>query len=266
MPELPPFTTLMTEMAPPRVLLVTLNRPDAANAFNTAMAGELTALFEALNLDSGDVRAVVLTGAGGRAFCAGGDLKERHGMSDAAWFAQHRIYERMARAIIGLPLPLIAAVNGAAYGGGCELASACDFIYAADNARFAQTEVRLGIIPGAGGTQLLARAVGERRAKELIMSGTTFSATEAAQWGLVNKVVPADDLLPAVLEMAGMIAGNAPVAVRQAKQAIHTGMDMGLAAGLSFEIEAYNRTVTTADRREGVAAFNEKRKPDFSGS
>jgi enoyl-CoA hydratase len=266
MPELPPFTTLMTEMAPPRVLLVTLNRPDAANAFNTAMAGELTALFEALNLDSGDVRAVVLTGAGGRAFCAGGDLKERHGMSDAAWFAQHRIYERMARAIIGLPLPLIAAVNGAAYGGGCELASACDFIYAADNARFAQTEVRLGIIPGAGGTQLLARAVGERRAKELIMSGAAFSATEAAQWGLVNKVVPADDLLPAVLEMAGMIAGNAPVAVRQAKQAIHTGMDMGLAAGLSFEIEAYNRTVTTADRREGVAAFNEKRKPDFSGS
>ena len=266
MPELPPFTTLMTEMAAPRVLLVTLNRPDAANAFNTAMAGELTTLFEALNLDSGDVRAVVLTGAGGRAFCAGGDLKERHGMSDADWFAQHRIYERMARAIIGLPLPLIAAVNGAAYGGGCELASACDFIYAADNARFAQTEVRLGIIPGAGGTQLLARAVGERRAKELIMSGAAFSATEAAQWGLVNKVVPADDLLPAVLEMAGMIAGNAPVAVRQAKQAIHTGMDMGLAAGLSFEIEAYNRTVTTADRREGVAAFNEKRKPDFSGS
>ena len=187
-------------------------------------------------------------------------------MSDAAWFAQHRIYERMARAIIGLPLPLIGAVNGAAYGGGCELASACDFIYAAEGARFAQTEVRLGIIPGAGGTQLLARAVGERRAKEIIMSAKPFSAADAAAWGLVNRVLPADELLPAALEIAGIIAGNAPVAVRQAKQAIRTGMDMGLAAGLSFEIEAYNRTVTTADRREGVAAFNEKRTPDFTGA
>tara|TARA_X000000950_G_scaffold250384_1_gene311004 strand:+ start:1446 stop:2249 length:804 start_codon:yes stop_codon:yes gene_type:complete len=266
MPDLPSFTTLMTEMAAPKVLLVTLNRPDFANAFNTEMAEELTVLFEMLNLDAGDIRAVVLTGAGERAFCAGGDLKERHGMSDAAWFAQHRIYERMARAIIGLPLPLMGAVNGAAYGGGCELASACDFIYAAEGARFAQTEVRLGIIPGAGGTQLLARAVGERRAKEIIMSGKPFPAGDAAAWGLVSRVLPSGELLPAALEMAGTIAGNAPVAVRQAKQAIRTGMDMGLAAGLSFEIEAYNRTVTTADRREGVAAFNEKRKPDFNGS
>ena len=264
-PDLTEFSTLMTEMAAPKVLLVTLNRPDFANAFNTEMAEELTVLFERLNLDAGGIRAVVLTGAGERAFCAGGDLKERHGMSDAAWFAQHRIYERMARAIIGLPLPLIGAVNGAAYGGGCELASACDFIYAAEGARFAQTEVRLGIIPGAGGTQLLARAVGERRAKEIIMSGKPFPADDAAAWGLVNRVLPSGDLLPAALEMATTIADNAPVAVRQAKQAIRTGMDMGLAAGLSFEIEAYNRTVTTADRREGVAAFNEKRKPDFSG-
>jgi enoyl-CoA hydratase/carnithine racemase len=264
-PDLTEFSTLMTEMAAPKVLLVTLNRPDFANAFNTEMAEELTVLFERLNLDAGGIRAVVLTGAGERAFCAGGDLKERHGMSDAAWFAQHRIYERMARAIIGLPLPLIGAVNGAAYGGGCELASACDFIYAAEGVRFAQTEVRLGIIPGAGGTQLLARAVGERRAKEIIMSGKPFLADDAAAWGLVNRVLPSGDLLPAALEMAATIADNAPVAVRQAKQAIRTGMDMGLAAGLSFEIEVYNRTVTTADRREGVAAFNEKRKPDFSG-
>jgi enoyl-CoA hydratase/carnithine racemase len=264
-PDLTEFSTLMTEMAAPKVLLVTLNRPDFANAFNTEMAEELTVLFERLNLAAGGIRAVVLTGAGERAFCAGGDLKERHGMSDAAWFAQHRIYERMARAIIGLPLPLIGAVNGAAYGGGCELASACDFIYAAEGVRFAQTEVRLGIIPGAGGTQLLARAVGERRAKEIIMSGKPFLADDAAAWGLVNRVLPSGDLLPAALEMAATIADNAPVAVRQAKQAIRTGMDMGLAAGLSFEIEAYNRTVTTADRREGVAAFNEKRKPDFSG-
>ena len=259
------FDTITVSAPAPHVCLVTLNRPDAANAFNTRMAEELTRVFEALNLDPGDARVVVLTGAGDRAFCAGGDLKERHGMSDEAWFAQHRVYERMVRAVTGLPLPLVGAVNGAAYGGGCELASACDFLYAAEHARFAQTEVTLGIIPGAGGTQLLTRAVGERRAQEIILSGKPFSAQQAAEWGLVNHVCPAADLLPMVMETALAIAANAPVAVRQAKHAIRSGVGMPLAAGLSFEIEAYNRTVTTADRREGVAAFIEKRKPDFSG-
>lgn len=263
--NLPPFDTITVTVPAPHVCLVTLNRPEAANAFNTRMAEELTRLFEALDLDPGDARVVVLTGAGGKAFCAGGDLKERHGMSDAAWFAQHRVYERMVRAVTGLPLPLVGAINGAAYGGGCELASACDFIYAAEHARFAQTEVTLGIIPGAGGTQLLTRAVGERRAQEIILSGKPFSAQQAAAWGLVNRVCAADELLPAVMETAAAIAANAPVAVRQAKHAIRSGVGMPLAAGLNFEIEVYNRTVTTADRREGVAAFNEKRKPDFSG-
>ncbi|MEC8263300.1 MAG: enoyl-CoA hydratase-related protein, partial [Pseudomonadota bacterium] len=162
------FDTITVTVPAPQIRLVTLNRPEAANAFNTRMAEELTGVFEALDLDPGDTRVVVLTGAGETAFCAGGDLKERHGMSDEAWFAQHRVYERMVRAVTGLPLPLVGAVNGAAYGGGCELASACDFLYAAEHARFAQTEVTLGIIPGAGGTQLLTRAVGERRAQEII--------------------------------------------------------------------------------------------------
>ena len=197
--------------------------------------------------------------------CAGGDLKERNGMSDAAWGAQHLLYERMVRAVLGCPVPTIGAVNGAAYGGGCELVAALDFCYAAETAKFAQTEVKIGIIPGAGGTQTLARAVGERRAKELILSGTPFTAAQALEWGLLNAIYPQDDLLPATVETAERIAANAPIATRQAKQAIHKGLQMGLADGLAFEIEAYYRTIPTADRREGVAAFNEKRKPKFEG-
>ena len=186
-------------------------------------------------------------------------------MTDEAWQAQHLVFERMLRAIIACPLPVIAAVNGAAYAGGCEIAAACDFIYAATEARFALTEVTLGIMPGAGGTQNLPRAVGERRAKELILSGLPFSAAEAEAWGLVNRVLPPQDLLPATLDIAERIAANGPLSVRQAKQAIHRGLQMSLADGLAFEIEAYNRLVPTEDRREGVRAFNEKRKPKFEG-
>ena len=132
----------------------------------------------------------MLTGRGDKAFCAGGDLKERKGMSDARWQQQHLVFERMIRAVIDCPVPLIGAINGAAYGGGCELVAALDFVYAVEHARFAQTETRIGIIPGIGGTQNLARAIGERRAKEFIFSGKSFTATQAAQWGLVNDVFP----------------------------------------------------------------------------
>ena len=259
------FETLLIETPAPHVQLVTLNRSEVSNAFNTQMAKDLITLFEGFSLDTGDVRALVLTGSGSRAFCAGGDLKERNGMSDAAWGAQHLLYERMVRAVLGCPVPTIGAVNGAAYGGGCELVAALDFCYAAETAKFAQTEVKIGIIPGAGGTQTLARAVGERRAKELILSGTPFTAAQALEWGLLNAIYPQDDLLPATVETAERIAANAPIATRQAKQAIHKGLQMGLADGLAFEIEAYYRTIPTADRREGVAAFNEKRKPKFEG-
>jgi len=167
--------------------------------------------------------------------------------------------------VIDCPVPLIAAVNGAAYGGGCELAAGVDFIYAAETARFALPETSLGIIPGAGGTQTLARALGERRAKELILSARPFSAAEALQWGLVNAVFPADQLLAETLQVAQSIVANAPVAVRQAREAIHRGLQMSIADGLAFEIEAYHRTVPTDDRREGVRAFVEKRKAEFKG-
>src|SRR5690349_8083632 len=182
------FATLRIDRPSPHVRLVTLDRPDAANAMNTQLGSEIMTLFEALNLDAGDTRCVVLTGAGERAFCAGADLKERRHMSDEAWGRQHLVYERMVRAMLACPLPLIAAVNGAAYAGGCELALACDFIYAAESARFALTEVTLGIMPGACGTQNLPRAVGVRRAKELILTGTPFTAEQALAWGMVNKV------------------------------------------------------------------------------
>ena len=259
------FETLKVDEPVDHVMLITLNRPDSANALNTQMANDLIEVFEGLALDPNNTRAVVVTGSGARAFCAGGDLKERNSMSDHLWTKQHLVYERMVRAVLGCSIPVIGAINGAAYGGGCELACARDFVYASEKAKFAQTETRLGIIPGAGGTQTLARAVGERRAKELILSGQPFSASKAKEWGLVNDVFPANDVLKKTLEVAHMIASNAPIAVRQAKQAIHKGLQMGLMDGLAFEIEAYNRTIPTEDRREGVASFNEQRKPEFKG-
>jgi enoyl-CoA hydratase/carnithine racemase len=162
-------------------------------------------------------------------------------------------------------VPVIAAVNGIAYGGGCELALACDFIYAASTARFALPEVTRGIIPGAGGTQNLPRAIGERRAKEMILTGRAFSAQEALAWGMVNAVCEPAELMPRVLEVARTICHNAPIAVRQAKKAIHQGLQTDLTTGLLLEIQAYERPISTDDRREGVRAFNEKRPPEFKG-
>jgi enoyl-CoA hydratase/carnithine racemase len=167
-------------------------------------------------------------------------------------------------ALMELPLPVIAALNGHAFGGGLELALCCDFIYASNAARFALPEVRLGIMPGGGGTQNLARAAGERRAKELVLSGQHFSAEEGAAWGIFNKAC--DKPLADALVVASAIAENAPLSVRQAKKSIHYGAQMDLLTGYRFEIEAYNRLVDTEDRREGVRAFNEKRKPVFKGN
>lgn len=261
----PEFETLHLDERDAGLLVVTLNRPEVRNALNTRMGIELGEVFVPLEFDPGKWRCIVVTGAGDKAFCAGGDLKERNGMSDADWRAQHAIFERAYYAIMACPVPVIAAVNGAAFAGGCELALACDFVYCSTEARFALTETTLGIMPGCGGTQNLPRALGERRAKELILSGKPFSAQEALDWGMVNQVLAVGQLMPAVLEIAGKIAGNAPISVRQAKKAIHRGLDVDLRTGLAFEIEAYNRTVVTEDRLEGVRAFAEKRKPKFVG-
>src|SRR5512135_3156366 len=182
-------------------------------------------------------------------------------MTREQWRRQHELFERHYWALTDLPLPVIAAVNGHAYAGGCELALCCDFLYAAEGARFALTEVTLGIMPGAGGTQNLPRAVGERRAKEIIMTARPFSAQQALDWGVVNDICEPGELMPKVLDTARTIAGNAPLSIRQVKKSVRFGMQMELKTAFRFEVEAYNHLVETEDRYEGVRAFNEKRKP-----
>jgi enoyl-CoA hydratase/carnithine racemase len=258
------YETLNLKPQDDQVLLVTMNRPDVLNAMNTQLGLDLVNLFESIAMSPGLLRCIVLTGSG-KGFCAGGDLKQRNGMSSQDWTAQHVVFERMARALLDCPLPIVGAINGAAFGGGCELACCCDFLYAAENAKFALPEVRLGIMPGAGGTQTLPRAIGERRAKEHILTGKPFTAAQAELWGLVNEVMPIEALMPRALEVAKLIASNAPLSTRQVKQSVSRGLRMSLGDGLAFEIEAYNRLVATEDRHEGVRAFNEKRKPNFQG-
>ena len=259
------YETLKLEQPEPYILLLTLHRPDSANALNTQMGLDLRDLWTELYVDQQDLRAIVLTGHGERVFCAGGDLKERNGMTDAAWQRQHAIFEQAVKSMMDCPVPVIAAVNGAAYGGGCELALGADFIYAAEHARFALTEVTLGIMPGAAGTQNLPRAVGVRRAKEIVLTGSPFTAADGLAWGLVNKVCPKETLVADALTVARRIAGNAPIATRQAKKSVNVATQVDLKTGYDFEIEAYNRMVPTEDRLEGVRAFNEKRKADFKG-
>jgi len=257
------YETLLVAPRDDHLLLVTLNRPEALNALNTQMGLDLVDLFESIAMSRGSLRCIVLTGSGTKGFCAGGDLKQRDGMSSEDWRAQHVVFERMVRALVDCPVPLIGAINGAAFGGGCEIAGCCDFLYAADSARFALPEAKLGIMPGGGGTQTLPRAIGERRAKEYLLTGKPFTAAQAERWGLVNEVVPLDKLVPLALETAHLVAGNAPMSTRQVKQSVSRGLRMSLGDGLAFEIEAYNRLVSTEDRIEGVRAFNEKRKPNF---
>jgi enoyl-CoA hydratase/carnithine racemase len=257
------YQTLLVEPRGEHILLVTLNRPAVLNALNTQMGKDQIDLWTRLTAEPGTTRCVVLTGAGERAFCAGADLKERDGMSVEVWRVQHEIFERAFVALMELPLPVIAAVNGAAFGGGMEMALCCDFIYAARSAKMALSETRLGLMPGGAGTQNMARAAGERRAKELVMTAGTFDAQQGYDWGIVNRVC--DNVVDDALATAGKISENAPLAVRQAKKSVHYGLQMDLLTGYRFEIEAYNRLVDTDDRREGVRAFNEKRKPKFQG-
>jgi len=260
------FQTISVASVESDIVRITLQRENVANAFNTQMAQELSEALESQFGTPDQLRAIIVTGSGERAFCAGGDFNERNGMTDEQWLEQHVVFERMIAAVLNCPVPLIGAVNGAAYGGGCELVAAFDFCYAVDHARFAQTETKLGIIPGIGGTQNLSRAIGERRSKELIFTGKPFTAKQAMDWGLINESYPTvAELHDAVLKVARQIAGNAPLAVRQAKHAIHKGLQMSLEDGMACEIEAYNQLIPTADRREGIEAVNEKRAPRFYG-
>jgi enoyl-CoA hydratase/carnithine racemase len=259
------YRTLLVERTPDgHVATVTFNRPEQMNAMNTAMGEDLLACFDALHRDR-DARVVILTGAGDRAFCAGGDLKERNEMTDEAWRAQHVVFEQAAFRILRCPVPVIAAVEGFALAGGCELALLSDFIVAGETAVFGVPETTLGIFPGIGGTQLLPRILGAPLAKELIFTGRRMKADEAKAAGMVNHLVPKGQALARAREIAEAIARNGPVAVRQAKKAIAYGLETDLDTAMILAIEAYNATVVTEDRLEGVRAFNEKRKPQFKG-
>lgn len=242
------------------IAILTFNRPEVLNAFNTQMIKETLNFFrEAAHKDN--LRVVIITGAGEKAFSVGGDLKERNGMTDEEWRKQHQLIEEKALAIKDFPLPVIAAVEGYAVGGGCEVALMADFIIASETAKFSLPEVTRGIMPGAGGMQNLARAIGSRRAKELIYTGRPIDAQLAYEWGLVNRVVPKGYALERAKEVAFQILESAPIPIRMAKLCISRGAEVDFHTGYMLDIAAYNICVPTEDRLEGVAAFNEKRKP-----
>jgi len=247
-----------------QTVILTLNRPEVMNSFNFAMLRGLQEKIDALRFDP-EIRVVIITGAGDKAFCAGADLKERATLSDIQ--VKEFIYtiRNLFTAVEYLPKPVIAAVNGVALGGGTELALACDIRIAASTATMGLTETRLAIIPGAGGTQRLPRLVGRGKAKELIFTGRRVGAEEALQIGLVNAVAAPEKLMDACLEMAAMICETGPIAIQQAKYAINYGLETDLHTGLAIESNAYWITIPTEDRLEGLAAFREKRKPVYKG-
>ena len=243
---------------------ITLNRPAAMNAISTVMAGELAGACAEIAAAAG-TRVVVLSAAGERAFCAGADLRERSGMTDADILRQRHAIRGVFGAVLALPQPVVAAVHGFALGGGCELALSCDLVVADETAVFGLPEVTVGLVPGGGGTQLALRRLGAGRAADLVLTGRKVGIDEAMRIGLADRRVPAGQDGPAALELAGQIAANSPVAVRAAKRAIRHGWGVSLEAGLDVEDAAWRTAVLSADRREGIAAFVEKRKPAWPG-
>ncbi|MBI5533449.1 MAG: enoyl-CoA hydratase/isomerase family protein [Deltaproteobacteria bacterium] len=248
------------------VAVITIDRQDKLNALNRQVLNNLASTFDALAHDDAPVRAAVLTGAGEKAFVAGADIGEMSTLTveQAREFAS--LGHRILASIEALPFPVIAAVNGFALGGGCELALACDFIFAADNAKFSQPEVNLGVIPGFGGTQRLARRVGLGRARELIYTGDMITADEAVRIGLANRVVPKAELLNVARETAAKIATKAPLAVSAGKRAMLRGYDQDLSSANALEIVEFAGLFGSTDQTEGMMAFVEKRKAQFTGA
>jgi len=244
--------------------VVTIDRPEALNALNQALLSELRDRLDELAGDA-DVRAVVLTGAGERAFAAGADIKEMSGMSRADARAWGGLGHAVALLLETMPKPTIAAVNGFALGGGCELALACDVRYASSAARFGQPEISIGVIPGWGGTQRLARVSGVGFAKELVLTGRMVDAEEALRRGLVSAVFPPEELVASALELARGFAGRSPLALAAAKAATNRALQGVLAETLDAEAAAFADLFETEDQREGMAAFVEKREPRFTG-
>ncbi len=246
------------------VATLTLNRPELRNAISRGLVDEFFAVLESI-ANTPEARAIILTGAGDKAFCAGADLKERAGMSPDEVETFLKDLNGLMTTIDSFKLPVIAAINGAAFGGGLEFALAADIRLAAESAVVGLTETRLAIIPGAGGTQRLPRIVGKGKALELILTGRRIDAREALRIGLVNNVYPADTLMAESRELALEICAGGPIAVQQAKVAVKRGLETDLAAGLAIESEAYAVCIPTEDRLEGLQAFREKRKPMYKG-
>jgi len=256
----PEYSSILTEVYG-RVGLVRLNRPGVMNALNATLMSELMDSLAAFDRDDG-IGALVITG-NERVFAAGADIKEMANASPIDMFLKDRVslYDRMR----GIKKPVIAAVSGFCLGGGCELAMSCDMIVAAESARFGQPEVTIGVIPGAGGTQRLTRAVGKVIAMEMILNNRMLNAEEALRYGLVNRVVPKERCLDEALALAGEIAARAPLAVRLAKEAIHNAYETSLTDGLADERRAFYFLFTSEDQKEGMAAFIEKREPAWKG-
>ena len=247
------------------VATITFNRPKALNALNSNLLRELSSAIDEI-ADNADVRVLVLTGAGDKAFVAGADIKELSGLNPLQAKIFARIGQETINKIAALPIPVIGAVNGYALGGGTEMALACDFIYAADSAAMGLPETTLGLIPGFGGTQRLARLIGPNQAKELIYTGKMISAAQAQELGLVNQVVPADELMAAVGKTARLLCNRGRVSLRAAKEAVNKGLNTDLATGLEIEQDAFAICMVSEDAKEGTAAFIDKRKPDFKGA
>ncbi len=255
------YTTLKTEKDG-EILVATIDRPEKLNAINEDVLKDLLGMLREAACDD-SVRAVVLTGQGEKAFVAGADIAAMAGLTTAQGQAFADLGHAVCDALANFPRPVIAAVKGFALGGGCELACACDVIYAADNARFGQPEVRLGIIPGFGGTQRLARLVGIQKAKEMIFSGDTIDAAEALRIGLVCAVFPAAEVLAKAKDLARRTAQAGAMAIARAKRAVNHGFDLSLPAALELEKQAFSALFGTEDQKEGMAAFLAKRKPQF---
>ena len=243
---------------------ITLNRPEVLNAQSDELRAEVTQALERASLDD-EVHVVVITGAGEKAFSAGADISqfpERYPVDVVANKARRRPYETIRE----MPKPVVAAVNGLALGGGCELALACDIVIAADSAKFGQPEIRVGVIPGCGGTQVLPRLMGEKRAKELIFTGRTMTAEEALGFGIVNRVVPLAELRAATEQFIADLLRNSPAMLRLAKMAVNKSLETPLSVGMSYERDLFALCFGTNDQKEGARAFLDKRKPTYTGT
>ncbi|MBL0716131.1 MAG: enoyl-CoA hydratase/isomerase family protein [Desulfosarcina sp.] len=253
-----PFENIIFEKEE-NIAVITFNRPEAMNALNNQTRAEFAQAIEDVATDD-EIKVLILTGSG-KAFVAGSDIKE---FNRTTPFAAHNI-KRLGEMVEKLGKPVIAAVNGFCLGGGCEIAMGCDIIIASEKAKFGQTEINIGIIPGGGGTQRLQRLIGACRAKELIFTGDIIRADEADRIGLVNRVVPMDELMPTAKEIAKKIAAKSAAALKLSKQAVNYGMQSTLESGLKYEYEMYALALTLEDKVEGVNAFLEKRAPRFVG-